>query len=80
VSAPKVQTYKVHLTGHQSAAITVEAEDPDDAIDKALNEGIPGICAHCSGWGQTWWREEGDEWTPESVTDADGQEVWSDAS
>jgi hypothetical protein len=77
MSESKLQTYRVHLTGYQSAAITVDAEDPDAALDEALNEGIPGICAQCSGWSQRWWREEGDEWTPESVTTADGEEVWT---
>lgn len=72
--------YKVYLRGYQNAGIIIEAADPDAAIEEALNEGIPEICGHCSGWGQGWWREEGEEWTPESVTDPAGDQVWAGPS
>ncbi len=38
---------------------TVEAEDETSAVEAA--EGIGGICAQCSGWGQEWDREIGDD-------------------
>jgi len=46
--------YRVYLTTTASATVYVEAENPDDAIDLAYEEGPAGICAHCSGWGQNW--------------------------
>lgn len=69
--------YTVHLTGCQSATIKVEAEDHDNAVDVALNKGIPKICAQCCGWGENWARDEGYEWTPERVVDESRNDVWT---
>lgn len=68
--------YTVNFTGYQSAGVTVEADSPEAAIEAALHEGVPGICAQCSGWGQRWYRDDETEWTPESVGDDDGNTVW----
>ena len=42
--------YKVHFTGYASWGATVEAEDEEEAVDKAY-DAAPSICAQCSGWG-----------------------------
>lgn len=31
--------------------------------DEAYQQGVPGICAQCSGWGRSYSLEIGDEWT-----------------
>jgi hypothetical protein len=53
--------YRVDLVTTSSFTIEVEAEDKDEAIEKAAQE-VPGICARCSGWGQDYSLELGDEW------------------
>jgi hypothetical protein len=67
----------VRLSGYQDASIKVNATDYDAAIEEATTEGVPGICANCSGWNKSWWRDEGDEWTPYEVDDDTGATVWS---
>jgi hypothetical protein len=42
--------YLVDLTATASTTITVEADNPDDAADKAYAAGTPTLCAQCSGW------------------------------
>ncbi len=55
--------YRVGLTSEAYAYVTVEADDPDSAIEAAFEE-APTICAHCAGWGQLGWSLEiGDEWS-----------------
>lgn len=43
-------TYRLWYSASASTYIDVEADDPDEAIDKADEVGLPGLCAHCSGW------------------------------
>jgi hypothetical protein len=69
--------FTVRMSGYQDASIKVEAEDPDDAIDGAIRKGVPGMCAHCSGWGMEWSRDESDEWIPYEVDDETGATAWS---
>lgn len=45
-------TYKINMTQMASAEIEVEADSLDEAIEAAYQEGVPSICAQCSGWGQ----------------------------
>ena len=45
--------YEVCLTTTASTIVTVEAEDEAEAIDLALTEGGPGVCAQCAGWGRS---------------------------
>lgn len=68
--------YTVHFTKLTSISVTVDAEDPQDAIEAALDAGPGGICAHCAGWQQAWSRDEGDELEPEYVLTEAGNEVW----
>lgn len=70
--------YTVHMTSTLSTEVEIEAEDYDDAIDKAYDsEGMPpDICAYCSGWGQSWNMDTSGEWEPQEVTNADDKVVW----
>jgi hypothetical protein len=45
--------YIVYLTSSASTSIEVEAENPEEAGDKAWDAGMPTICAQCSGWGRS---------------------------
>lgn len=41
--------------------IDIEAKDEDAAIEAGYTE-VPDICAQCSGWGQKYELELGNEW------------------
>jgi hypothetical protein len=75
----KMAKFKVYLSSVQEACLEVEAEDYESAIEAALEEGVPGICAQCSGWGSSgFWRESDEgEWEVDSVSDASDTEVWN---
>lgn len=70
-------TYTVYLKTFAETAVKVEADDPDEAIDKAYNE-TPTICAQCSGWGHGYSLEIGEVWDAYEVTDAEDKVVWED--
>ena len=56
--------YRVGMSTIANITVTVEADSPKDAIEKAYDE-LPGsICAQCSGWGQNWSLDMG-EWEPD---------------
>lgn len=66
--------YKVWFTQSASTAMTVEAEDPDAAIDAAYDHGLPsGLCHRCA----CEFDMSGD-WEPDVVEDSGGNEVWPD--
>ncbi|MFG3509675.1 hypothetical protein ACGF5F_29705 [Streptomyces sp. NPDC047821] len=69
---------RVFLNGYASATITVETDktDPGEIYEQAMNEGVPSLCAQCSGWGSSYSLEVGDEWEPEA--DKDGVVVVCD--
>jgi hypothetical protein len=61
--------YRIGLETIAMAYVTVEI--PDDtpeyereelAEEEAHKQGVPGICAQCSGWGQPHSLALGDEW------------------
>ena len=54
--------YRVYLQVVAETVIEVEADDKDDAYDKAMNEPTPRICAQCSGWGNGQNLQLGDDW------------------
>lgn len=60
--------YTVALSTHASTFIDVEADSPEDAVNKALHVGGPSICARCAGWGQDAGIELG-EWDFEEGTE-----------
>ncbi len=63
--------YTVYLSGYAETSVTVEAADPDEAIEKACAEANPFICHQCA-------REIdlGEEWEPNSVFTEGGDMVW----
>ena len=72
-----MSNYTVHFQQAVSLSLKVEADSPEDAIETAHEEGIPGICAQCSGWGRNWSRDDDGELVEESVDDEDGKTVWT---
>ena len=56
--------YRISFVTSASGSITVETDetDPERIVEEAYAEGIPGICAQCSGWGRDHELEVGDEW------------------
>ncbi len=68
--------YTVCLTMVVSAVVTVDADDPDAAIDAAYHSPeMPGTMGH-QAFGDALVDES--EWEPTSVSDAAGEEVWSE--
>lgn len=65
--------YRVSLMRIDELTIEVEADDESDAIGLAF-DGAPGLCAHCSGWGQRWGVDEG-EWAMASEFNPDNTDV-----
>lgn len=59
---------KVFMQATTSVMLTVDVPDDIDdieerreaAIEAAYRQGVPSICAHCSGWNQPWSRDEGE--------------------
>lgn len=69
--------YRVYLQTVASTTIEVEADNKDEAYDKALNEGMPHICAQCSGWGGGQNLELNGDWdiSEDSTVDESVEEV-----
>jgi len=66
--------FTVHMTMVVSTGVTVEADNPDAAIDAAYNSReMPGTMGH-QAFGDASVDES--EWEPASVSDATGEEVW----
>lgn len=55
---PTPDEYRVHFAGTFSYSATITATNPEEAIELA-HEGITDLCAHCTGWGESWTREVG---------------------
>lgn len=71
--------FKVRFIPHADLTVTVEAENVDEAIDKAYQDKPSGICAHCSGgWGKPYSLdvEMFDGVEPYEVEDEYGKRVW----
>lgn len=69
--------YKVTLRAYAFTSVEVEADDPDEAVDKAYDAGTPTLCAQCSGWGQDTSLELNEVWEATDVYDAGGKVVWA---
>lgn len=70
--------WRVPLVSYANATVTVEAPDdadPEEIVEAALMEGVPSICAQCSGWGRDYSIDMGDEWEPVGE-DAEAPEVY----
>ena len=68
--------YTVYLTTTATTAVEVDAENPDEALDKAYDAGMPTICAQCSGWGKGYNLDMDGEWEASEVINANDQVVW----
>lgn len=72
--------FHVHMQAYASTTITVEAEDYNEAIEKAYNEGtLAGLCAQCAGWGQEHSLNLS-EFDVNLVTDENSVVVWEEKS
>lgn len=69
--------FTVYARAWTDLSVHVAAEDYDAAIEAAYEEQPSGLCAQCSGWGETWSKGEGD-YEPYEVADENGKTVWSD--
>jgi len=68
--------YTVHLTMIVSTGVTVEADDVDAAIDAAYHSpDMPGSMGHQAPDVAS---VDGSGWLPASVSDAAGEQVWSE--
>lgn len=70
--------YTVTFASNGSIFVAVEASDYNEAIDKAYNDLPRGLCVHCSGWDQSWGRDEGDPEAIEVVDGSTGKTVWTE--
>jgi hypothetical protein len=57
-----VAKYKVMLTTVASFTIDVDANDSEEAIEKAQDEAPREVCGQCSGWGTPWSLELNEVW------------------
>lgn len=66
--------FTVHLINTVSASVTVEADSPEDAIDKAYeSDDMPGgITVGAFGSNSV----DDEEWMPSSVSDSNLKTVW----
>lgn len=65
--------YLVSMSTGASGVVEVEADSPDEAVDKACEEMYVSICHQCA-------REVtvGDEWEPEAAYEVESnKEVWT---
>lgn len=70
--------YRVSMVQTASTMVEVEAEDIDDAIDKAWQEAPGGLCAQCSGWNNPPGVDLAGEWEASVVYDEHDHEVWNE--
>lgn len=64
--------YEVTLKGGAWVYVTVDAADPEDAIEQAQEIAPHEVCAQCSGWGREYDLELSEEWEKESVEEVTG--------
>lgn len=70
--------YTVSFSGYADTSVTVDADNLEDAQEKAYEEMPPGLCHHCSGgYHGTPELALGDEFTITAVYDQDGSAVFS---
>ncbi|MBD3778496.1 MAG: hypothetical protein IE923_04425 [Micrococcales bacterium] len=74
-----MSSYRIFFTQVVSTSVEVEADDLNDAIDKAYESGdLPSsnfLCAHCSGWGQGYSIDTGEWEADEKAYMVDGESV-----
>lgn len=67
-------TYIIYLSTGASASVEVEADDLDQAYERA-HDLAPRICAQCSGWGQSYSLDLGDDWEAEDEYELNGEYI-----
>jgi hypothetical protein len=60
IKETEMAKYRVNLLRVDSFIVTVEAENEDEAVDKAFDE-APSLGANEAGWGRKWSIDDG-EW------------------
>lgn len=63
--------YRINFSGMASASVVVETDktDPEEILDELYVEGLPGLCAQCSGWGRSYSLELPEEWDADEDED-----------
>jgi hypothetical protein len=64
--------YRVHMSATATQTVTVEADNEEQAIERAHDEGTTSVCAQCSGWGKQWSLDLDEFEVDEDVTLPDG--------
>lgn len=74
-----MSSYRIFFTQVVSTSVEVEADDFDEAIDKAYeSDAMPSdnfVCAQCSGWGKEYSIDTGEWEADEKVCMVDGESV-----
>lgn len=74
-----MSTYRIFFTQVVSTSVEVEADDFDDAVDKAYgSDALPSsnfLCGQCSGWGQAYSIDTGEWEADEKAYMVDGESV-----
>lgn len=52
-----------------SVTVETDSTDPEEILEKAWEEAPGSICGQCSGWGQSWSRDDDGELIPEENED-----------
>lgn len=79
--------FNVYFEGVASATVQVEVNVSEldqgniDAIaevvrDVAYRQGVPGLCARCSGWGRADSLSLPDDWEAIGVAYSEGEQFW----
>lgn len=79
--------FNVHFEGMAEASVQVEVDVSEldqgdiDAIaevvrDVAHRQGVPGLCARCSGWGRADSLSLPDDWEATGVAYSEGEQFW----
>lgn len=66
---PKFQVHLSTIASYTSPII--EANSPEEAIEKAIEENHASLCAQDAGYDRPWGLELGDEWEPTAVVDGE---------
>lgn len=72
--------YRVYFTQVIDVGVEVEADDPEAAIEAAVDDAPAGLCVSCTGYRADWFRDDAGELEAESVvdlSDPDQSEVWT---
>lgn len=66
-----MSAYIVHFVTPASTSVRIEADDAEEAVDKACDEVYVSLCHQCAGE-----LDLAGEWEPEAVIDEAGELAW----